>query len=314
MTRRGGLAAALLLAALLGCASLDRPEIDREALGEHHELLRTEARQHLHAVYVRIQTVAVRLSLASAPLCEHVGPVLGAAIARRKDFVAGGNDTEVERTFGVSERVTVLALAEASPAGRAGLRPGDRILAVDGEEIDRTSDVFRRLRGSDAGSPTLRIEREGEIRELRLPRSDGCAQGFMVFVGSGADTVRHRNGQEVLVPTGLVDFARDDDELAIALSHQLAHNVLGRMWRAEDEPPADRLGLFMAARAGYDVGKAPAFWDRLAADEPWKISDDMQGGRNLHAAMALRAPVIRDTVEEIERRIAAGDPLVPAGE
>ena len=86
--------------------------------------------------------------------------------------------------------------------------------------------------------------------------------------------------------------------------------------RGRDEPPADHLGLFIAARAGFDVSKAPGFWDRLAAEEPWKIHSDVSWGaggryRLWHTAMALRAPVIRATVEQIQGLMAAGALLDP---
>jgi predicted Zn-dependent protease len=102
------------------------------------------------------------------------------------------------------------------------------------------------------------------------------------------------------IPTGLLRFVRDDDELAIAIAHQMGHQILGSFRNIEDEPRADALGIAIAHRAAFDVAKAPAFWDRVAVDQFWQISADMD--RNvpyvLHGAMSLRAPAIRRAVSE----------------
>jgi carboxyl-terminal processing protease len=60
-----------------------------------------------------------------------------------------------------------------SPAERAGLRSGDFILAVDGTPTaDLTSrEVNERVRGSVGTDVTLRIERDGEIRDVTLTRA-----------------------------------------------------------------------------------------------------------------------------------------------
>ncbi|MCB9665951.1 MAG: RIP metalloprotease RseP [Alphaproteobacteria bacterium] len=84
------------------------------------------------------------------------------------------------QAFFLSTRVGVEA--SASPAGRAGLRTGDRILAVDGEDVETWSALLAAL---DAGPRhALRVERppaldapddaEAEELELVLDRSEGA--------------------------------------------------------------------------------------------------------------------------------------------
>jgi predicted Zn-dependent protease len=99
----------------------------------------------------------------------------------------------------------------------------------------------------------------------------------------------------------------DDDELAIAIAHQIGHQLIGTFRTGKDEPDADALGLRIAARAGFDIAKAPAFWERVASEEFWKISSDMGGTYIPHGAMSRRMPAIRATIA------AAGNPLPPPG-
>jgi S1-C subfamily serine protease len=61
----------------------------------------------------------------------------------------------------------VLGVSAASPAERAGLRPGDVIVEAGGAEVRGPDDVRRLLTGR-AGSLALRVIREGSARDLTL--------------------------------------------------------------------------------------------------------------------------------------------------
>jgi len=65
------------------------------------------------------------------------------------------------------------ALPEQSPAAEAGLRPGDTIVAIDGEPLDRTaydswSAVQEAIRSSPGESLVLTIERDGAEEDLTV--------------------------------------------------------------------------------------------------------------------------------------------------
>jgi hypothetical protein len=243
--------------------------------------------------------VSYRLAVAGSPTCgEQIAPVLGATVARRQDFLRG-KKAEGEAAFGIGDGVTVLAVASGSPAERAGLREGDQIHSLDGSRIKRSKHVFDRLRKSRSGDPTLRIRREQDELEVTLPRVEGCGHGTLVAVSSAIDTATHDNKHDMWVPTGLLRFVRDDNELAIAISHQIGHQLIGTFRTAKDEPRADELGLRIATEAGFDTAKAPAFWDRVAAEEFWKISSDMDGTYIPHGAMSQRILAIRGAVAEV---------------
>ena len=56
-----------------------------------------------------------------------------------------------------------------SPAERAGLRPEDLILAVDGAPVSGVDDLHRLMGGERIGRPaTLTVARDGAEREVLL--------------------------------------------------------------------------------------------------------------------------------------------------
>jgi len=61
--------------------------------------------------------------------------------------------------------VQIAYVAPRSAARRAGLRPGDQLLAVDGRRVDDQRDVRRILRRSDPGDRVrILFERHGQVR------------------------------------------------------------------------------------------------------------------------------------------------------
>ncbi len=78
-------------------------------------------------------------------------------------------DRRLGRRLGleVPAGVLVASLAEAGPAAAAGLRPGDLILAVDGEPTPTVDAVHKRLGRQAIGrSLTLRVLRAGKVLEM----------------------------------------------------------------------------------------------------------------------------------------------------
>lgn len=73
----------------------------------------------------------------------------------------GGVGIEVESR---GEFLIVVAPIEGSPAEHAGIRSGDVILAIDGEDVSRTplDKLVRRMRGAPGSHIRLAVERRGE--------------------------------------------------------------------------------------------------------------------------------------------------------
>ena len=64
--------------------------------------------------------------------------------------------------------VTVVAPIEGTPAYRAGLKTGDRIVRVDNQPTDNLRDAVSRMRGPKGTPVTLTVLREGETKPLEF--------------------------------------------------------------------------------------------------------------------------------------------------
>ena len=116
------------------------------------------------------------------------------------------------------------------------------------------------------------------------------------------------DGTYVQLTTAVIDFVRNDDELALVIAHELSHNILkhrekldaqgvsrglfrsfgknpGRIRATENE--ADRLALRLMHKAGFDIAVAPAFWDRFGRETSHGIfSDGTHASRKERVAIA----------------------------
>jgi regulator of sigma E protease len=86
---------------------------------------------------------------------------------------------------------TVSSVSDDSPAARAGLRAGDRVIAVDGEPVSG-KELGERIRASDGRSLTLTVVRSGEELQLTVTpvRTEGGYRIGIVREGTGLSPVR----------------------------------------------------------------------------------------------------------------------------
>jgi hypothetical protein len=230
---------------------------------------------------VRLATVAERLMIANRDLCRQRMPVTGFLIHSRDQY----QDADVGRTF-ANGPITIWAVLPRSPA--AALRPGDGLVAISGQE---TSGLQREgeapLRDSAFGllanAPTeqplsLTVMREGQRHAVVLNPPAGCRALVEIRAAQSLDA--RSDGKVIQVNYGLATAA-DDDQLAVAFAHELAHAVLEHRRRLEAagvskgffgefgknqrlnrqvEVEADRLAVHLLANAGYNPAIAPAFW------------------------------------------------------
>jgi hypothetical protein len=287
----------------------------------------------LAAAEARVAAIGFRLTTENAAWCPVRQPQFGWIWGdprlydkrRRAEALAAYGADEADAAF-------VAAVAPGSPAARAGLHAGDGVAWVDMRPIAngigdhpfaRITALEQRLAALPADAAIWLGVTDG--RTVALTPVAGCVSDFRVEADAKPGAVA--DGRLVLVNQGLVDFAPDDAELAAAMAHELAHNILrhrarldaagvdrglakqfgrnARMFK-QTEIEADRLSVWLLAGAGYDPAAAARFWSRFG----------QRKGRPLFQASTH--PSWRDRVAALEAEAAAiaaarmlGRPLHP---
>lgn len=332
--RSPALAAALLFltGALSACGSrapVAEADLEITAPAEQRLIALTDLDQ-------RVARVGYRLSAANAALCPAVRNSAGWLLHAASQYSPELRPW-AEARFGLDGDLPgLLAVPEGSAADLAGLRRGDLLLSVNGEALARG--VHRRtaafegvevnIRTLDlalAGGPVeLVFRRDGNDRTARITPQRAC--GYDVQLDPSDELNARADGKRLFITTAMAGFTATDDELAVVLGHELAHHVLGhRAWHESEtrgretqtvpalsgtaggaEQQADRVGLFLSARAGFDTAIAPAFWRRFG-DFNWRVRYPQWS----HPSAEARARGLEAVQAEISARRASGQPLVP---
>lgn len=251
-----------------------------------------------------------------------------------------------EELLGLNEQLQVMGVLPNSGAAKAGVLRGDVLLAIEGTPIPtglnaerQAATILRPLMGKRS-AVKLNVMRMGSEIALTVPLTHACA--FGVELGNADHVNAYNDGQRVLITRGMMNFVQSETELAYVLAKELAHNslrhaskqkiagtvsaVIENLVRIQPDlstmagsagikamPPeldaeADRLALFMLARAGYNIDGAPQFWKRLAAQYPASV---LNAYTAIHPGTSLRLTTIEKTVTEIKSKQASRRALLP---
>jgi hypothetical protein len=294
----------------------------------------------------RLYKVAAPLLIDNAELCKtHAANLLGFTAKNRYSYPGDYNEA-AHIAFGMDERLQVTEVLAGSGAAHAGLKVGDGLVSAGGKPLPTgvhalsgARAVFGPLVAAQASLP-LTIERNGATRQLNIPVTRACA--YAIELGNSDNINSYADGKRVMVTRGMIEFTRNDEELAYVLATGLAHNVLGhaavqrnsatissiidnligvkpdesmligsagiKAMPADLDAAADRVAVYMLARAGYGIDGDDDFWKRLAAAHPATV---LNGYTANHPAVEARTAAINKAVAEVKAKHAAKKPLVP---
>lgn len=285
--------------------------------------------ESLRAADGRLAAIGHRLAVANAALCDRLQPATGVVVHASAQYGAGGRDA-ARRAFGFTTPVAIEAVVPEAPADRAGVRPDDGLVTINGAHVDGggegTADRDRALDLLEGGGPsdpvTLTLRRGHVARTVTMTPTPACRARFELLLGRGA----FAGSDGRVVHLGERFFERyADEEIAVIAAHELAHIILrhperltaakvdrgllrevgrnGRIHR-RTEREADELGVHLLANAGYDPLSAARFWRERGGE----IDSGVFRART-HPSSKSRA----DAIEAVARSIAGqAKPTRPA--
>lgn len=265
----------VLIAACMAAAPVDAGQA--EIAPDLHTSSKPSAFQERLNRDQKLQDIGWRLATANARFCKDTLLAIGVQL---HDMASYRNPDSVRELFGLKSDFAILTAAAGSPAATAGLTTNLEIRAVDGVPLGewpakRSRDWQRTQRAHDLIDAQLM--QEGEVtmsleggQNVTLSPELACASRFEL---SGDSKRAIADGRRVILGNAFPGFAYQEDELAAAIAHELAHNILKhRAWLDEEgrgrknirltEREADRLMPWLLANAGYDPGAAIRFMER----------------------------------------------------
>lgn len=95
----------------------------------------------------------------------------------------------------------VFSVYKISPAARGGIKPGDRLLSVDGQTVTTLESAAQRMRSTSASPVTLQLMRDARPYTVTIQRID-------------YPTLLQQNGKKILKDGSLLDLRATDADVA----------------------------------------------------------------------------------------------------
>ena len=290
----------------------------------------------LRAADTRLATIAERLTTANVDLCDQRQPALGMVLHSLRQYRESDWPT-VKRVFGFRAPVAVEAVIDGGAAKAAGVAANDAVVAIGDQALPTSASASGKPASIDrdrawslidtapASQPlTITFDRGGEITRRTLTPRVACRSRFEIVIGNGYDA----QADGTVVQLGERFFeGMTDEEVAVVVAHELAHNVLhhrarldaagvsrgiaaefGRNARLirETEDQADQLSVYLLANAGYDSQAPGRFWrtwgSKLGTEGIFRSRTHSSGSARALAMNKMADAVARDPIR----------PLIPA--
>jgi hypothetical protein len=320
----------------------DSTELDAEAALQRELALKKylDYKQRLHTVSYPILRAASRFCTSNQIYA------VGAQGSASSDF-AGGWKITANKLFGGDEFIMTW-VAKNGPADTAGLKVNDIVLAVNqvpyGTNQQQQQKFYAeaaRIQTAESPVIDLTVKRGDQLLNLTVMQEIIC--GYPVVLSDSDAVNAYADGKRIIITKGMMRFARNDQNLALVIAHELGHNLMGHMDKKQSnymlgklfdlaaaanginthgtfgsagatafsqdfEAEADYVALYYMQAAGLTLEGVADFWREMAAEHPGSIGSNHSAS---HPATSERFIAISKTIEEINRKIASGVPLAP---
>ncbi|MET0100721.1 MAG: M48 family metallopeptidase [Sedimenticola sp.] len=340
---------ALSLLLFSGCMKpvTQRAALPDDAVAQEEEKQREIALERHVQLERELHRVSYPLLQASVEMCkENLRSGTGTHITSKHAYEGEFRET-AGRLYGLDDGLSVMYSVPGSPGEQAGLLAGDKVLKVGDHLVKPGEDAleefieYYREQVKPGQLLSTKISRNGEVKTLEFV-TDKLCDYRVVLVESDAVNA-FADGEKVGITRGMMRFTESDQELALVVSHEIAHNAMshitakrtnamgglildllaaaagvntqglftemaGQAYSQEFEAEADYVGLYIMSRAGQPIEGAANFWRRMAAEHPSSISSAHAAS---HPASAERFVAIEQTVREINTKQDKGLAMLP---
>ncbi len=224
-----------------------------------------------HNREIRVAAIALKIRAANVDSCPQKSYEYGLALARIEDAASPQVRIALTEALGLREEPTAMTVVPGGAGELAGIRQGDRIVAVNGAKWPTGAgpDMPARKAFWDAyqsgqQSAVLHVDAERGDQPVQFHLIGKLSCTASVFLVNRRSANASAFGSRIEIHSGLEALLQDDSELAFVIGHELAHVILehtgpgkeaqikNKVVRRRIETEADQLGILLMAQAGFD--------------------------------------------------------------
>ena len=149
----------------------------------------------------------------------------------------------------------------------------------------------------------MALKRDAERLDVQIYPENLCGYDTRVMYSEQVNALT--DGQSIILTSELIRRVSDDNLLALYVAHEMAHAIQGhtRMKPTmELELEADRIGLGLMSRSGFDMDAAIKAWSDMPHPHMPRFS-------KTHPSVAVRLENMKAVRETIETRLARGEEI-----
>lgn len=195
----------------------------------------------LQQVDQHVADISWRILAKSIDLCSVQRMAVGITLHDIRQYTPRLRSDATAAFHFIENYPSVLTVASGSPAQLNGVRPNDVLKAVNGvslaladhdgtqsgsmasyDTVDKAMQVLETLPAQQ--KITLELERDGQPITANFEPQATCPS--RVELVPGDELNGSANGEVAQIYGALVNWVRNDDELALVIAHEVAHNVL----------------------------------------------------------------------------------------
>jgi beta-barrel assembly-enhancing protease len=132
----------------------------------------------------------------------------------------------------LGSQVSIIDIVKNSPADKAGLALGDIILEIEGYTLPEGKNALKKISKhfkdiEEKEIKKIKIDRNGEILTFDINQTKIC--NYPIIFTQDKIVNAYADGKSIIMTQGMVDYARADNEIAMVIAHELAHNDRGHL-------------------------------------------------------------------------------------
>jgi beta-barrel assembly-enhancing protease len=180
--------------------------------------------------YKRLQKVASKIVVDGADMCgDKVSSYYGFNFWNQNSFSQSMKDIAKSK-YSLDEHFKILNIAPKSPAETATFKEGDTLVSINGWLIPVGKDMQKQLNqklveyGKTYTPLEIAVLRDNAEQKLTITPIKAC--DFTVHLAPDDTKNAYADGKNIVVYKGMMDFFKSDEEIALVVSHELAHNSM----------------------------------------------------------------------------------------